>query len=75
MSHLLPLVAIVMVLLAPIVIDFTDGIINHTDKADFEGLDIFSMIPMLYAIGVIFLPGILGAIGVGAHRAIRRRRR
>lgn len=59
-----PLVAIVMVLMAPMLIDFVDGVVNHTDAADFVGLDIFSMVPMLYAMAVILLPGVLGYLGV-----------
>lgn len=59
-----PLVAIVMVIFAPIVIDFVDSITNHTDAADFTGLDVFQFVPMLYAVGVIMLPGVLGYLGV-----------
>ena len=58
-----PLVAIVMVIFAPVMMDFVGDITGHTDAADFTGLDIFQMIPMLYAIGIMFLPGILGYIG------------
>jgi hypothetical protein len=58
-----PLTAIVMVLMAPIVIDFLDSIIHHADGSKFQGLQIFSMVPMLYAIGVVFLPGVLGYLG------------
>ena len=63
-----PLSAIVMVLLAPIVVSFLDGIVNHTSASDFLGLDIFTIIPMLYAIAVISLPGILGYIGAGGKK-------
>lgn len=59
-----PLVAIIMVLMAPMLIDFVDSVVNHTDIADFVGIDIFTMIPMLYAMGVILLPGVLGYLGV-----------
>lgn len=63
-----PLSAIVMVLLAPIVIEFLDDIVNHANASDFLGLDIFTIIPMLYAIAVISLPGILGYIGAGGKK-------
>lgn len=59
-----PLVAIIMVMFAPIVVDFVDSITNHTDVADFTGLDIFQMVPMLYAVSVVMLPGVLGYLGV-----------
>jgi len=63
-----PLTAIIMVLFAPIVVDFTDSITNHTDIADFNGLDIFQMVPMLYAVGVILLPGVLGYLGAKGRK-------
>jgi len=59
-----PLVAIIMVLFAPIVIGGVEDIVNHTDAADYTGLDIFSFVPMLYAVAVVMLPGILGYLGV-----------
>lgn len=59
-----PLVAIVMVIFAPVVMTFIEDITGHTDVADFTGIDIFQMIPMLYAISIILMPGILGYLGV-----------
>jgi len=66
-----PLTAIVMVLMAPITIDFLDGIVNHANASDFLGLDIFSIVPMLYAIAVIMLPGILGYFGAGGKNPLQ----
>lgn len=63
-----PLVAIVMVILAPIIIGFVDSVVNHTDAADFIGLDIFTLVPMLWAVAVMFLPGVLGYLGVRGGR-------
>jgi|GEM_PF-6377546 len=63
-----PLTAIVMVLLAPIVIEFLDDIVNHASASSFLGLDVFTIIPMLYAIAVISLPGILGYFGAGGKK-------
>lgn len=58
-----PLVAIVMVIFAPVVMTFIEDITGHSDVGDFTGIDIFQMIPMLYAISIILLPGVLGYIG------------
>lgn len=58
-----PLVAIVMVIFAPVVMSFVEDITGHADVADFTGIDIFQMIPMLYAISIILMPGILGYLG------------
>ena len=57
---LTPIVAIVMVILAPIMMDFLDSVVNHADKADYTGLNIFTLVPMLWAVIIIFLPGVLG---------------
>lgn len=60
------IVVVVAIILLPIVIDTTDGLLTRVDIDDYTGLAAFlGLIPLLYVIGTLFVTGMLAYRAVG----------
>lgn len=59
-----PLLAIFMVIMAPVIMPFIEDITGHDDVADFSGITIYNIFPLLYAFITLIVPGFIGYLGV-----------